>query len=99
MIVDQSAAVFDTDFIHHICETKLDMEKICAILCRLLQAMQLQGVMHPLVYEKELIQNDRTRELFAQGIIAVPSFADIFQGARRKRTIIVLFWSLNYISG
>lgn len=85
MIVDQSAAVFDTDFIHHICETKLDMEKICTILCRLLQTMQLQGVMHPLVYKNELLQNNRTRELFDQKVIAVPSFAEIFQGDPAKQ--------------
>lgn len=86
MIVDHTAAVFDTDFVNHICETKLDMEKISEILCKLLQVLELQGIMHPLVYEKELIDQDtRIQELFRRNVIAIPSFEDVFQQDEERK--------------
>lgn len=86
MIVDHTAAVFDTDFTNHICETKLEIEKIRGILYNLLQTMNLQGIMHPLVYEKELILNTCSKDLFDQNIIAVPSFEDVFQQDEERKT-------------
>lgn len=87
MIVDHTAAVFDTDFTNHICETNLDIKKIVEILYKLLETMGLQGIMHPLVYEKELIDpSDCARKLFEENIIMVPSFDEIFQQNSDKKT-------------
>ena len=87
MIVDHTAAVFDTDFTNHIYDTKLAIEKIGEILCQLLRAMKLRGIMHPLVYKHEFVQlNGRTAALFEQEIIAVPALEDLFQQDEVRRT-------------
>lgn len=81
MNVDHTAAVFDADFTNHICETECDPKTICICLNQLLQAHLLKGVMHPLVYAKELVQKtDRHKMLFENNVITAVNFTNIFQG-------------------
>lgn len=68
----------DNDFISHLVETKITDGEFIAYLRKVLLGMELEAIMHPLVYEKELPKNSqRTMQLFKEKIIHKVEFLDI----------------------
>ena len=85
MSIDKNSAAVDNDFIN-----KVALGEIFA-------ALQIHGIMHPLVYEKELLK-DRPgiKAIFDKNVVEYVSFDDIFQGDEGKKRI-TCFWCLNCI--
>lgn len=78
----------DADFILNIAEIDRPPERIAGILDRILAALDVCAVIHPLVYDNEL---DRTKAavsaLFTAGVIQQLTFeGDIFQGDTTRET-------------
>ena len=64
------AAAVDNDFVNHLVDCKLKDEELLATIATILSDLKLSTVMHPLVYEKELIlKNARVDLLFERQII------------------------------
>ena len=80
MQINTSTAATDNDFISHLAETKLPIEKLTSILRIVFSELELTAIMHPLVYEKELVHsNERIKTFFTENIVQKVEFADIFQ--------------------
>lgn len=86
MRIDAHTAAIDNDFINHLVETKFDDEKLVAVLSIVFSELNLSAIMHPLVYEKELLKdNARIKLLFGSNVVSNVSFDDILQNdAARK---------------
>lgn len=85
MKIDASSAAVDNDFLNHIAETKLPREDIVRILAEVFSGLRVSGIIHPLVFEKEVLSSDSTISyIFEQGIIGQPPFEDIFGCDKNK---------------
>ena len=74
------AAAVDNDFVNHLVDCKLKDEELLATIATILSDLKLSTVMHPLVYEKELIlKNARVDLLFERQIIYKTEFSEILQ--------------------
>ena len=73
MSIDKNSAAVDNDFINKVAQIKTGTMSPENILGEIFAALQIHGIMHPLVYEKELLK-DRPG-----------SFDDIFQGDEGKK--------------
>lgn len=81
MIIDKHSAAVDTDFVNHVAEITLTDPEPIKLLNSILTKAQLNAIIHPLVYEHEILQDDRKiLKFFVEGVIAQPTFDDIFQG-------------------
>lgn len=90
MILDAHTAVVDNDFISHLMESKLDSTKLIAVLNIVFSDMGLTAVMHPLVYQNELMHDDARIELvFREKVIQKAEFSDIFQGNTSKKSYYI----------
>ena len=86
MMVNAQSAIVDNDFVGHLVESKLSDERLVAILQMVFSDLALNAVMHPLVYEKELlVDSKRITLLFQNGVINKAEFADIFQEDPAKK--------------
>lgn len=96
MRIDAHTAAIDNDFINHLVETKFDDEKLVAVLSIVFSELNLSAIMHPLVYEKELLKdNARIKLLFGSNVVSNVSFDDILQNdAARKDYYIYLVTEL-----
>lgn len=90
MILDAKTAVVDNDFVNHLIESKLDNAKLVAVLNIVFSDLGLTAVMHPLVYEKELLHDrDRVKLLFQEAVLHKAEFADIFQNDAGKKAYYI----------
>ena len=86
MLIDARTAVLDNDFINHLVECRMDNDRLFSILRTAFERLNLTAVVHPLVFEKEVLQSDkRIAALFAEQILRKAEFDDIFQGNREKK--------------
>lgn len=86
MIIDAKSAAVDNDFVDHIVESRIDDAQLVAILNKAFSELGLTAIMHPLVYEKELMKDrKRVKSLFSGAVIYKVEFADIFQGDSGKK--------------
>lgn len=92
MTLDAKTAVVDNDFINHVIESNLKDEDLVTVLNTVFSELDLTAVMHPLVYEKELLPDkDRIKLLFCKSIVQKAEFGDIFQNdAAKERYYIFL---------
>lgn len=80
MLLDSKTAVVDNDFINHVCESRIDDNRVISILTTMLSELDLTAAIHPLVYDKEVLKtNLRIMNLFHKNIIYKATFTDIFQ--------------------
>ena len=80
MQLGEHTAAVDNDFVDHLIASHLDDETFFAALNTVFEELGITAVMHPLVYENELMQDrSRTKELFRRGIVTKVEFADIFE--------------------
>ena len=76
MSIDKNSAAVDNDFIN----------KVEDMLREIFSALQIHGIMHPLVYEKELLKEaPGIKAIFDKNVVEYVSFDDIFQGDEGKR--------------
>lgn len=91
MILKNNSVLVDNDFFNHIIETRKEEDKIVAILKEAFTYLNLCASMHPLVYDNELIKNDRAICLFAKKVIFKLEFSDILSDdPEKKRYYIIL---------
>ena len=93
MQLGASTAIVDNDFVNHVVESRLGEERIVQLLCLILNELGLQAVVHPLVYEKEMmLDNKLTIRLFSEKILNKAEFSDVFskgEAARAYYTFLV----------
>lgn len=90
MQIDERTAVVDNDFISHLAESRLNDDRLVDVLNIVFCELGLSAVMHPLVYDHELLkEHDRIRLLFDRTIICKAEFADIFLGDPNKKAYYV----------
>lgn len=85
MELDDKTAAVDNDFLNNIVQTQMSIEDIISFMKETFVGLGLTAVMHPLVYEKEVLHKDRTNSLFNNHVIYVVDFSDIFQGSSAKK--------------
>lgn len=95
MILDAKTAVVDNDFVNHLIESKLHDARLIAVLDIVFSDLDLSAVMHPLVYEKELLhEKERVKLLFQKAILRKAEFTDIFENDASKAYYIFLVTQL-----
>ena len=81
MVIDAHTAAVDNDFVNHLIECKLPDSQLISDLQTIFSDLNLTAIMHPLVYENELlIDKHRVALLFSESVIHKVEFNDIFQG-------------------
>lgn len=86
MRIDNNSAAVDNDFIAKVAQTRKSSMKHAQILLEIFRALNVQGVIHPLVYDKEVMQeNPIVQSFFVEQVINRLGFEDIFQGDEDKR--------------
>lgn len=80
-VLDENCACVDTDFLIHIAETRCNVVELLKYLAIAFEKQNLFGVMHPLIYEKEL-PRDRPviQKIFKEEIIQVVDLDGLFTG-------------------
>ena len=86
MRIDNNSAAVDNDFIAKVAQTRKSSMKPAQILVEIFRALNVQGVIHPLVYDKEVMQeNPIVQSFFVEQVINRLGFEDIFQGDEDKK--------------
>lgn len=86
MNITSNSAAIDADFLNHIVEINRPAPEIAKILSKILSALGVVAVIHPLVREKEIkLQPDKVKHLLSNSVILSPSFKDIFQDDASKK--------------
>ena len=81
MQLNEHTAIVDNDFTNHLVDCRLPDQQLVDDLNIMFSGLDLAAVMHPLVYEKELLKDKpRVKLLFEQNVFSKAEFADIFQG-------------------
>ena len=90
MDLNEHTAIVDNDFTNHLVECHLSDQQLVDDLNIMFSGLSLSAVMHPLVYEKELLKDKpRVELLFAQKVFSKAEFTDIFQGDLNKKTYYI----------
>ena len=77
--LDENCACVDTDFLIHVAETKCAAIDLLKYLAIAFEKLGLCGVMHPLIYEKELPQDmPIIQQVFEDQIIQVVDLDSLF---------------------
>ena len=81
MIDTEFIAAIDTDFLNNLANTR-DNDDIIDLIARFFKALNVEVIMHPLVYEHEKspVPNLIIEELINEGIIVIPTLSEIFEG-------------------
>ena len=80
-VLDENCACVDTDFLIHVAETKCAAIDLLKYLAIAFEKLCLCGVMHPLIYEKELPQDTPViQQVFEAQIIQVVDLDALFSG-------------------
>lgn len=83
---DTKIAAVDNDFVSKIVECDMEDTELFPLIESILSELNLSAVMHPLVFEKELVlQKDRTRLFFEKQIIHKTEFTEMFQSDIGKK--------------
>lgn len=91
MEINEKTVAIDTDFINHIVETKSTIEEIENILKELFSYLQMNPIIHPLVYENEIdIKNKKIKHLFDNNIIVKVEFSEFINEEAGKIYYIYL---------
>lgn len=78
-VLDENCACVDTDFLIHVAETKCAAIDLLKYLAIAFEKLGLCGVMHPLIYEKELPQDmPIIQQVFEDQIIQVVDLDSLF---------------------
>ena len=97
MSIDKNSAAVDNDFINKVAQIRTGTMSPEDMLREIFSALQIHGIMHPLVYEKELLKEaPGIKAIFDKNVVEYVSFDDIFQGDEGKKRI-TCFWCLNCI--
>ena len=81
MQLNEHTAIVDNDFTNHLVDCRLPDQQLIDDLNIMFSGLDLAAVMHPLVYEKELLKDKpRVKLLFEQNVFSKAEFSDIFQG-------------------
>ena len=90
MSIDKNSAAVDNDFINKVAQIKTGTMSPENILGEIFAALQIHGIMHPLVYEKELLK-DRPgiKAIFDKNVVEYVSFDTYFKGMRGKSVLHV----------
>ena len=92
MILDGNTAVIDNDFTGHLAEAHLTDEILAERLNTIFSELGLSIVMHPLVYEHELLKDaPRIAMLFDRNILNKAEFVDIHQNDPGKKAYYTFF--------
>ena len=96
MQLNAHTAIVDNDFTNHLVDCRLHDQQLVDDLNIMFSGLGLSAVMHPLVYENELLKDKpRVMLLFEQNVFSKAEFADIFQGnAGRKAYYIQMVRNL-----
>ncbi len=90
MEINEKTAIVDNDFTNHLVECRLPDQKLVDALNTMFSGLGLSAVMHPLVYEKELLKDKpRVNLLFNQKVFSKTEFSDIFQGSAARKTYYI----------
>ena len=90
MMLDARSAIIDNDFVNSLAESRLTDETFLAALRTVFSDLNLQAVMHPLVWEHELLQKrPRIALMIREQIIRKAEFLDIFQGDPSKKAYYI----------
>ena len=80
MRVSAKSAVIDTDFVIKLSEINRPLTDVHIIVKAVFTALALEVLMHPLVYEHEVLSgNKKVKSFFENAIIGNPSLKDILQ--------------------
>lgn len=80
MQIDNSTAIVDNDFVNHLVDSKISDELLTSNLLYIFNSLKLNAVVHPLVYEHEvLLDKKRIQLLFQKTIIQQVAFDDVFE--------------------
>lgn len=86
MQLNKHTAVIDNDFTDHLAGCHLSNERLIEVLKLVFTELGLSAVMHPLVYQYELlIDKDRIKLLFEHNIISKAEFSDMFLGNNGRK--------------
>lgn len=90
MRLDERTAVVDNDFISHLAESRMTDERLIDVLNLVFCDMELAAAMHPLVYEYELLKDQkRISLLFSENLIYKANFTDIIQDDPDKKAYYI----------
>lgn len=91
MLLDNTSAAVDNDFISHVIESRILDDELIKSLRTIFSELNLTAVVHPLVHEKE-VQQDKPRVhlLTEEGILHIAAFSDIFQGDPDRKNYYIL---------
>ena len=84
MVIDKNSALVDNDFVGHVSDIDRPQEEVADITKRILSGLSVIAIMHPLVYDNELLKSDRNLFFFSEGIFHQTSFSEIFQEDKEK---------------
>ena len=90
-IGEHSAAV-DTDFISHVADMHFPIEKTASIFAKVMQELGYEAIIHPLVYEKEILL-EKQKYFIVKGIINLPTFEDLFSGDLEKKAYYTILFA------
>lgn len=86
MEINNHTAIVDNDFTNHLVDCHLTDQQLVNNLNAMFSELNLAAVMHPLVYDKELLKDKaRVKLLFETNVFSKAEFADIFQGSSAKK--------------
>lgn len=85
-----NTAAIDNDFVSCLADCELKDEELLLMIESIFSELNLSAVMHPLVYEKELIlQKKRSELFFEKGIIHKTEFSDIIQSDDNRKAYYI----------
>lgn len=86
MQIDNHTAIIDNDFLGHLAESSLTDTDLIDVLRLVFSELGLCAVMHPLVYDNEVLKDKaRIKLLFDKDVVCRADFADILQGDPGKK--------------
>lgn len=90
MQLNEHTAIVDNDLTNHLADCHLPDQQLVDDLNTMFSELALSAVMHPLVYEKELLKDKaRIRLLFDKQVFSKAEFSDIFQGSTARKTYYI----------
>lgn len=90
-MIKNNTVLTDNDFINHLVESKLSDDELIEKISIILSELGFSAVVHPLVYEKEIMsENPRVKLFFEESIFKKIDFSDIFGNNTSKKEYYIL---------
>lgn len=90
MQLNEHTAIVDNDFTNHLVDCHLTDQQLVEDLNIIFSELGLTAVMHPLVYENELLKDKpRVKLLFDKKVFSKTEFADILQGDSGRKAYYI----------